>query len=199
MAPQPELLLLDEPFSNLDVNLREILSLEIRELLKNQGITAILVTHDQSEAFAIADKIGVMFDGKIEQWDTAYNLYHHPINRQVADFIGQGVLLSGKVINTQQIEIELGILHGKAPLDCPAGSKVDVLMRPDDIVHEDTSPQRATIIQKAFRGAEILYTLQLESGSKVLSLVPSHHNHEVGEQIGIKLAADHIVAFKPDN
>ncbi len=199
LAPQPELLLLDEPFSNLDVNLRENLSLEIREILKNQNITAILVTHDQSEAFAIADKIGVMFNGKIEQWDTAYNLYHQPVNRRVADFIGQGAILPGKVISTQQIEIELGVLNGKIPFDCPTGSKVDVLMRPDDIIHEDTSPQQAAILHKAFRGAEILYTLQLESGDKILSLAPSHHNHEVGEKIGIKLAAEHLTAFKPDS
>ncbi len=199
LAPRPELLLLDEPFSNLDVSLREHLSLEIREILKNQNITAILVTHDQSEAFAIADKIGVMFDGAIQQWDTAYNLYHCPINRRIADFIGQGVFLPGKVIDSQHIEIELGVLSGKVPQDCSIGSQVDVLMRPDDIVHEDTSPLRAAIVHKAFRGAEILYTLQLESGNKVLSLVPSHHNHHMGEKIGIKLDAEHIAAFKSEN
>lgn len=196
LAPRPALLLLDEPFSNLDVSLRERLSLEVHDILKNQDITAILVTHDQSEAFAMADKIGVMFSGDIHQWDTAYNLYHQPANRLVADFIGQGMFLPGKIIDAHHIEIELGALKGNVPLDCTAGNTVDVLMRPDDIVHDDASLQQATIIQKAFKGAKILYTLQLASGSKVFSLVPSHHNHGLGEKIGIKLIAEHIVAFK---
>ena len=96
LAPRPELLLLDEPFSNLDVDLRERLSLEVREILKASGTTAILVTHDQHEAFAIADEIGVMHEGRIEQWDSAYNLYHRPANRFVADFVGQGVFLPAR-------------------------------------------------------------------------------------------------------
>lgn len=202
LAPKPELLLLDEPFSNLDVSLREHLSMEVREILKNQGTTAILVTHDQAEAFAVADEIGVMHQGEIQQWDTAFNLYHCPANRFVADFIGQGVFLPGQVINDQQIEIELGVLRGKIPQQCAPnydqcgkGCRVDVLLRPDDIVHDDTSLVRATVVHKAFRGAEILYTLHLASGAQVLSLVPSHHNHTIGEKIGIRLEADHVVAF----
>lgn len=195
LAPKPELLLLDEPFSNLDVSLRERLSMEVREILKDQGITAILVTHDQAEAFAIADEIGVMHQGEIQQWDTAFNLYHRPVNRFVANFVGQGVFLPGRVINAQQVEIELGILTGEIPQHCDSGCKVDVLLRPDDIVHDDASPLQATVIYKAFRGAEILYTLRLDGGAKVLALVPSHHNHVIGEKIGIKLEADHIVAF----
>ena len=95
LAPAPDLLLLDEPFSNLDVDLRERISLEVREILKTAGTTALLVTHDQNEAFAIADEIGVMKDGVIEQWDSAYNLYHRPRTRFVADFVGQGVFLRG--------------------------------------------------------------------------------------------------------
>jgi iron(III) transport system ATP-binding protein len=97
LAPAPELILLDEPFSNLDVGLRERLSVEVREILKREGSTAILVTHDQHEAFAMADEIGIMYEGRIQQWDVPYNLYHRPANRFVADFIGQGVLLPGTV------------------------------------------------------------------------------------------------------
>ncbi len=204
LAPRPEVLLLDEPFSNLDVSLREQLSMEVREILKDQNITSILVTHDQTEAFAIADVIGVMHEGIIQQWDTAFNLYHRPVNRFVADFIGQGVFLPGKVINSQQVEIELGVLNGNIPRQChkgcdqcDQGCMVDVLLRPDDIVHDDTSPLFATILHKAFRGAEILYTLCLGSGAKVLALVPSHHNHLIGEKIGIRLEVDHVVAFAP--
>ena len=113
LAPRPDLLLLDEPFSNLDVTLRARLSLEVRDILKSQNATAILVTHDQEEAFAIADEIGVMHQGEIQQWDTAYNLYHRPANRFVADFIGEGVFLPGKILDPHHVEIELGILAGR--------------------------------------------------------------------------------------
>ena len=196
LAPRPDLLLLDEPFSNLDVSLRERLSMEVREIIKQQGTTAILVTHDQSEAFAIADEIGVMNHGEIQQWDTAFNLYHRPANRFVANFIGQGVFLPGKVLNAQQVEIELGVLNGVIPQHCAAGCGIDVLLRPDDIVHDDSSAMQATVVHKAFRGAEILYTLRLAGGAKVLALVPSHHDHAIGGKIGIRLEADHIVAFQ---
>jgi len=79
---------------------------------------------------------------------------------------------------------------------CPDGCQVDVLLRPDDVVHDDASPVTAEVLAKAFRGAEFLYTLRLASGATVLSLVPSHHNHAIGERIGIRLELDHLVAFK---
>ena len=203
LAPAPRLLLLDEPFSNLDVELRERLSLEVRDILKATRTTAILVTHDQNEAFAMADVIGLMHNGRLQQWDTPYNLYHRPSSRFVADFIGQGVLVPGRIIGENQVRIALGVLHSDAPMDCgplgvcPPGAQVDVLLRPDDVAHDDASEQTATVLQKAFRGADILYTLQLDAGIKVLSLVPSHHNHAIGERIGIRLVVEHVVTFLP--
>ena len=205
LAPQPELLLLDEPFSNLDVEMRERLGQEVREIIKRTRTTAVLVTHDQHEAFAIADEIGIMHEGRIVQWDLAYNLYHRPANRFIADFVGQGVFLPGSVRNPHEVEIELGLLKGEIPHQCEVGCNacgkgchVEVLLRPDDVVHDDAAPQKAEVLQKAFRGAEILYTLKLESGRKVLALVPSHHNHALGERIGIRLDVDHVVAFAPE-
>jgi iron(III) transport system ATP-binding protein len=194
LAPRPELLLLDEPFSNLDVELRERLSLEVRDIIKASGATAVLVTHDQQEAFAMADEIGILHEGRIQQWDLAYNLYHRPANRFVADFIGQGVFLPARPRNGGELEIELGVLQGESHGD----GELEVLLRPDDVVHDDAAPTRAEVLHKAFRGAEILYTLRLESGRKVLALVPSHHNHALGEKIGIRLDVDHVVAFKPE-
>ena len=201
LAPKPRLLLLDEPFSNLDVELRERLALEVRAILKAQGITAILVTHDQNEAFAIADEIGVMHEGRIQQWDTSYNLYHRPVNRFVADFVGQGVFVSGTVIDANSIDIELGRLDSaivtgrETSASLPSGFKVSVLLRPDDVTHDDASDLKAEVVAKSFRGAEFLYTLKLGSGQQILSLVPSHHNHALGESIGVRLAVDHVVAF----
>jgi iron(III) transport system ATP-binding protein len=203
LAPRPRLLLLDEPFSNLDVELREKLALEVREILKQEGITALLVTHDQHEAFAMADQIGVMNEGRIQQWDTPYNLYHQPANRFVANFIGQGVLLPGTVRGANQVEIELGMLEGVSPAKCDGdtcliygdGAAVEVLIRPDDIQHDDASLLLAEVERRAFRGAEFVYTLKLASGTRLLALVPSHHNHAIGEKIGIRLEVDHVVAF----
>ena len=196
LAPRPALLLLDEPFSNLDIELRERLGQELREILKRHGVTAIMVTHNQYEAFAIADEVGVMLAGELQQWDSAYNLYHKPRNRFVADFIGEGVFLAGTVLSPRHIEMELGILKTEVAPEFTKGTAIDVLLRPDDIVHDDASGLGAQVIAKAFRGADILYTLRLASGGRVLSLVPSHHNHAIGEKIGIRLEVDHVVYFR---
>ena len=206
LAPAPRLLLLDEPFSNLDIELRERLGGELRALLKATETTALLVTHDQHEAFAIADEIGIMRDGQIQQWDSAYNLYHQPANRFVADFVGQGAFLPGTVNDGTRVRTALGELESPVPIRCtehgdlcPTGCAVDVLLRPDDVVHDDASPVTAEVLAKAFRGAEFLYTLKLPSGDTVLSLVPSHHNHAIGERIGIRLQVDHVVAYKRED
>lgn len=197
LAPNPDIILFDEPFSNLDIELRERLSLDVRNILKGQGITGILVTHDQNEAFAIGDHIGVMYEGGILQWDTPYNLYHEPANRFVADFIGQGVFIKGWLSGPNTIETELGSINGEHAYDWPQGTEVDLLLRPDDIVPEENgSDLEAEIVHKAFKGAEIMYTLKLPSGSRLLSMFPSHHDHSVGERVGIRIAADHMVAFR---
>ncbi|HEY5633531.1 MAG TPA: ABC transporter ATP-binding protein [Burkholderiaceae bacterium] len=205
LAPEPELLLLDEPFSNLDPDLRERLAMELREILKEARITALLVTHDQYEAFATADRIGVMQDGAIAQWDTPYLLYHRPETREVADFVGMGSFLRGRLRQQDgisSVEFELGVLPIRARTDqALAGASADlrgevmVLLRPDDVIHDDLSPLRAAVVRKAFRGAQFLYTLRLGSGGELLALVPSHHNHAIGEMIGIRFDADHVVTF----
>ena len=201
LAPAPRLLLLDEPFSNLDVDLRERLAHEVRGILKTAGATALFVTHDQLEAFAIGDRIGVMHQGHLHQWDDAYALYHRPATRFVADFIGHGVFApaqiercgSGVVVHTA-----LGDLTDleECPLpDAYAGGLCDVLLRADDIVHDDDAPVKARIVRKAFRGSEFLYTLKLASGETLVAHVPSHHDHALGEWIGIRAEVDHVVTF----
>ncbi|MDF0604205.1 ABC transporter ATP-binding protein [Neisseriaceae bacterium TC5R-5] len=195
LAPKPSLLLLDEPFSNLDGDLRERLSRDVRDILKNQGTTAIMVTHDQHEALAIADKVGVMQGGRLLQWDSPYQLYHQPANRYVADFIGQGVFLAGYVVDCGCVELEIGHFCGLVPSQFVPGEHVDVLLRPDDVQHDDNSAMLATVVSKVFRGAEFYYTLALPSGQHVLAQVPSHHDHALGEAIGIRLELDHLIAF----
>ncbi|WP_334155261.1 ABC transporter ATP-binding protein [Tepidimonas sp.] len=201
LAPQPRLLLLDEPFSNLDVDLRERLAHEIRGIIKAAGITALFVTHDQMEAFAIGDVIGVMHQGRLHQWDDAYALYHRPATRFVAEFIGHGVFAPARILTRGQqvvVETPLGELEDVA--ECPLPSAFpdglcEVLLRADDVVHDDASPFRAEIVRKAFRGAEFLYTLRLADGQLLQAHVLSHHDHAIGEWIGIRAAVDHVVTF----
>ena len=201
MAPKPQLLLLDEPFSNLDVDLRERLAHELRNILKAAGATALFVTHDQLEAFAIGDVIGVMDHGQLHQWDDAYSLYHRPATRFVADFIGHGVFAPAQIVYSEgqtTVKTPLGDLTDVA--ECPLPSaypngECDVLLRADDIVHDDDAPVKAEITRKAFRGSEFLYTLRLKDGQQLMAHVPSHHDHRLGEWIGIKANVDHVVTF----
>jgi iron(III) transport system ATP-binding protein len=201
LAPQPRLLLLDEPFSSLDVDLRERLAQEVRVILKESGTTALMVTHDQLEAFAVGDTIGVMNKGHLEQWDDAYTLYHRPASRFVAGFIGHGVFTPAQIVSGAagpRVSTGLGDLHDVAGCPLPdafPNGECDVLLRADDIVHDDNSPVRALIERKAFRGSEFLYTLRLAGGQQVLAHVPSHHDHQVGEWIGIRAEVDHVVTF----
>ncbi len=195
LAPNPSLILLDEAFSSLDIELRERLGMEVRDILKSRGITSILVTHDQNEAFALADQIGVMHQGSLLQWDTPYNLYHEPADRFIAEFIGHGCFIRGRVLAPDTIETEFGLIQGNRAYTWPQGSAVDVLLRPDDVQPDEDATIRASVVSKTFKGAEILYSLRLGTGSTVLSLFPSHHDHAVGEQVGIRVAADHLVAF----
>ncbi|MEY2800941.1 MAG: hypothetical protein RL513_525 [Pseudomonadota bacterium] len=202
LAPKPELLLLDEPFSNLDIDLRERLAHEIRGILKAAGATALFVTHDQLEAFAIGDVIGVMHQGKLHQWDEAYTLYHRPATRFVADFIGHGVFAPATLREAGDqvvVDTPLGALTDVA--ECPLPSafeagQCEVLLRADDIIHDDDAPVKAQIVRKAFRGADFLYTLRLGTGETVMAHVPSHHDHKVGEWIGIRAQVDHVVTFE---
>lgn len=198
LAPEPDLILMDEPFSNLDVEMREYLSQEVRNILKSQGATGILVTHDQLEAFSFGDHISVMNKGEIVQHDTAYNLYHSPDNFFVADFIGQGVFLDGTLLAPEKVETALGVISGDRAYDWPRGTQVKLLIRPDDIVQDENGNLEAKVCNKAFKGAEILYTLKLPTGIDVLSLFPSHHDHEIGEHVRIRFAPDHMVAFKAE-
>ncbi len=195
LAPQPELLLMDEPFSNLDVGMRGSLGREIKELLNALGATALIATHDHHDAFSMGDVAGVLNAGKLSQWSSTYDLYHQPADRFVAEFVGRGVWLPGVVSGRNEVEIELGHARGHVREALEAGSHVELLLRPDDVVHDDDSELKAKVISRRFRGSEFLYELALPSGRQVLSSVPSHHDHSVGEYIGIRLETEHMVVF----
>ena len=198
IAPQPKLLLLDEPFSNLDTELRESLGHEIRNLLKELGVTAIMVTHDQHDAFALGDKVGVMSKGKLLQWDDSFNLYHAPNSRFVANFIGDGVLVKGTMVEENVVITNFGEIRGETVNTPHIGKEVDLLIRPDDVIHDTNSSILGQVIRKAFKGAQTLYTLRIESGDELMSLVPSHDDYEIGDVIGVNIEPDHLVCFLAD-
>ncbi len=193
LAPQPRVLLLDEPFSGLDAELRDSLARDIRHILKRLGITALLVTHDQHEAFAMADWVGVMAHGQLQQWGSPYQLYHQPANRFVADFIGHGDFILATVIADGQLHSCFGNIQTDTT-GLAIGQSVEMLIRPDDILHDDQSELRAQVIHRAFQGAHMRYQLQLDQ-HRFSCLAPSHHQHQLGEWIGIRLEMDDVVMF----
>lgn len=203
LAPKPKLLLLDEPFSNLDAELRKFLSLEVRDILKNLGTSAILVTHDQEEAFAFSDQVGLLHEGAIQQWDSPFNLYHEPANRFVANFIGAGCFLPGTVNSPSTIQTELGELIGNRAYNWPEGTPVDVLVRPDDVILSEAYDDnqiggiKTIIRKKVFAGSASLYTLALPTGGVVEALLTSHHDFAVGDTLHIETDVEHLIAFGP--
>ncbi len=192
LAPQPELLLLDEPFSNLDQSLRESLAAEVRALLKAQQVTALMVTHDQHEAFALADNITLMREGRVVQQGTAYELYHQPAAPFAAEFIGQGNVLDLEITEQGELPLGLGPYSGSAP----PGSRIRLLIRPDDVKHADDATLRLPITARSFRGAHYLYELSLPDGQRITSLTPSHVSLSVGELLPIHLDLRDLVELQ---
>ena len=194
LAPGPEILLMDEPFSSLDTELREQLAREIRELLKRNRVTAILVTHDQHEAFAMADQVALLQNGRIAQCDSPYNLYHKPANEVVAGFIGQGTIINATVNAAGELSNGLGIL-GRASGQRTPGEVVKLLVRPDDIQYVEHSPLQLAVIGRSFRGAQFLYELALPDAQSVLCLAPSHVDVAVGKSLPVGFDLRHAVVF----
>ncbi|MES9956644.1 MAG: ABC transporter ATP-binding protein [Sedimenticola sp.] len=195
LAPNPRLLLLDEPFSNLDVELRERLAMDVRNILKSRKTAALFVTHDQHEAFVMGERIAVMNQGQVAQWDTPFNLYHEPADRFVADFIGEGRFLRGNLAEPSRVTTPLGNISGNRAYSWPKGSPVEILLRPDDVHLDEHHPLKCRISERAFRGAETLYTVELPGGTELLSLMPSRYDFTVGQEIGVEIDVEHLILF----
>lgn len=184
LAPRPSLILLDEPFSNLDVELRTSLSKEVHRLLTSQNVSAILVTHDQAEAFAMADVVGLITQGKLQQWDTPNALYQRPTNESVARFIGEGVIIDVLTMTDDGFDSPIGFIP--IPLSAHA---TKALIRPHDVKpSQDANAIAVTVIDKDFRGGYWLYTLRSAQGQTLLmqtSMAVNHSSHEIGDHIGV--------------
>jgi iron(III) transport system ATP-binding protein len=195
LAPKPSVLLMDEPFAGLDTTLKETLVPDIRRILVQEGITALVVTHDQQEAYAIADKVALMHQGRIEQFASPFQIYHQPETRYVADFIGQGYFLPATLLSAHQLNTDLGVLSMPDAAAFPDLAEVDLLIRPDDVLHDDESDFLAEITGKHFKGTFFQYEVTLANGRSLLCIASSHQDHRVGQQIGIRLDLDHFVLF----
>lgn len=192
LAPRPRLLLLDEPFGSQDVALREVLALEVRDILKRESTTAILVTHDQQEAFAVADHIVVMHQGILQQYDSAVNLYQHPANPWVAQFIGQGSLITAQTTATQKLQTSWGELH--THLVMPSHETVQLLIRPEVIRFNAQGSLQATITKKTFRGADVLYSLRLADHSELLAS-SSETQWQPEQQVRFDINMEQVILF----
>ena len=195
LAPAPALLLLDEPFSNLDADLRGQMRDEIERILRRAGATAVVVTHDQEEAFAIADAVGVLNHGRLEQIGPAEELYHRPATPFVAEFVGAADFIPG-VVTADGIATEVGVFENADGWD--VGRDVRVLIRPDDVVFIPRDDGDAVILRRYFRGSENLYCLGLPSGHRIHSTQPSSTGLASGTRVRATVTILHLVTFAAD-
>jgi len=224
LAPEPDVLLLDEPFSNLDVALRVEMREEVTRILDEAGVTAVSVTHDQEEALSISDRVAVMSDGQVEQVGSPASLFEHPKSRFVASFLGQASFVPGE-IGEESVDTTIGS-YGRERLegvtDDYVGADVDVLVRPDDLrlapvddaaaaadggsveaatADGRSAPSTATadgeVVRRQYTGPSFVYHVKLDDGPVVRCL----HNHaeevDVGERVSVRLVADHTLAWYP--
>ena len=203
LAPEPDVLLLDEPFSNLDVRLRVEMREEVRRILKEAGVTAISVTHDQEEALSISDRVAIVNDGRIEQIGKPETVFENPESRFVASFLGRASFLRGRVrgdiVETSLGRLETSQLNG--PVSAYDGATIDVLVRPDDLEAIPTNEANADgrIVHRQYTGPSFVYRVELTNGTAVRCL----HNHvetfEHGQPVGVNILADHSLAWYPTN
>lgn len=170
LAPRPRLLLLDEPFSNLDPELRVALRYEVRAIVRRSGITTVLVTHDQSEAFALADRVAVMHGGQLHQLADPETLYRRPASRFVAGFVGRAQFIAGSVCDGR-VQTELGTF--RTQVDLPCGTSAEVLLRPDDLHIRPDRHGSALVIGREFGGATVRYGVRLPSAREIDVIQPS--------------------------
>ena len=200
LLTQPDLLLLDEPLSNVDQSFKEEIQVRLKKILTKLKITTIIVTHDSYEAFYLGNKCAIILDGQVKQFDDPYNVYHFPNSIEVVNFLNRGILIPAKVTGENSLENkDLGIIKGNFIKHYPKGSDVQLLLQPEDLEHDDKSNLKLEVVDRKFRGTNFIYTLKTLSNLLIPVFVHSHHihQHEVDEKFGIKrpINIDHIVCF----
>src|SRR5690606_19312156 len=196
LAPEPPLLLLDEPLSNLDAALRERTRSELRMLLKEVGITAVFVTHDQEEAFHLSDRVAVLDRGRLQQVGPAEELYHRPVNPFVASFVGQANFFPGRVIGTDQGVAEVEVMDGvrwKIPhQDGVAPGSVRVMTRPESLLlapgsNNGPDELRGRVLDRRFAGGATYYRVEVAEAGEVLVSVTGDPEGGLSGPVALKL------------
>ena len=204
LISKPDLLLLDEPFSNIDQSLKEEIQVSVKKLLKRINLTTIIVTHDSYEAFSMADKCGIILNQELKQYDVPYNVHHEPNSIDVAKFLNKGIFVDAQIIDSECAvhrlrHDELGEIRGKLSNKFHSGAKVKLLLQPEDLIHDDQSKLKLEVVDRKFRGTNFIYTLKTKKGENLPVFVHSHHihQHENSEQFGVKspIYIDHLVCF----
>ena len=200
LLSNPDLLLLDEPLSNVDQSFKEEIQVKLKQILTEQKITTIIVTHDSYEAFYLGTKCGIILDEQLKQFDDPYNVYHFPNSVEVVNFLNRGILIPAKVTGENSLEsADLGTITGDFIKHYPKGSEVQLLLQPEDLEHDDQSNLKLEVVDRKFRGTNFIYTLKTVSNKLIPVFVHSHHihQHQVDEKFGIKrpINIDHIVCF----
>jgi putative spermidine/putrescine transport system ATP-binding protein len=198
LAIEPKVLLLDEPLSALDARVRAQLRVEIRNLQQRLGITTLFVTHDQSEALSMADRVGVMQSGRLEQLDTPENVYRRPATAFAAEFVGAMNRLPGRIGDAGDVQVlgqRLTVLNpeGRQP-----GASVEALLRPEAISLVPDAAGTGEVTQRTFLGASVRLEVTLDGGQKVLVEASSHDvSIDLGGRVGISILAESVVVADP--
>ena len=196
----PDLLLLDEPLSNVDQSFKEEIQVKLKHILKKLKITTIIVTHDSYEAFYLGHKCGVILDKELKQFDDPYNVYHFPNSEKVVKFLNRGVLIPAKETSPKSLENQdLGVITGNFVNPVDIGTNVKLLLQPEDLQHDDKSNLKFDVIDKKFRGTSFIYTLKTATDNLLPVFVHSHHvhQHDINDKFGIRkpIHIEHIVCF----
>jgi len=200
LVSEPDLLLLDEPLSNVDQSFKEEIQVRLKQLIKDAKITTIIVTHDSYEAFYLGDYCGIILNQELKQFDKPYNVYHFPNSIEVVNFLNRGILIPAKVTSPKSLEnSDLGKITGNFIKPYPIGTDVKLLIQPEDLEHDDRSNLKLDVTDKKFRGSNFIYTLKTSSDLLIPVFVHSHHihQHEINDKFGIKkpIHIEHLVCF----
>ena len=194
LAPRPVLVLMDEPFSSLDADLRMEMREHVRRILKSIRATVVFVTHDQEEALYMGDRLAVLQSGHLEQIGTPEEIFHESNTRFVAEFMGDSDFLKGKVTKTG-IQTEIGLLE--QVVDLPVSTQVELAVRADDISFQIDGSGNSLIVERFFRGAYNLYRLRLDSGQTVHASTDHTQILPVGTRVRAFISAEHSLTVFP--
>jgi len=200
LLTNPKLLLLDEPFANIDEGMKESIHVELKKILKKYQISTLIVTHDFNEAFYFGSKCALLIDNYLEQFDTPYKIYHFPKSEKVANYFNKGVFINVKVVSKFAVEHkQLGLITGNFINPQKIGGNVRLLIQPEDLIHDDKSKLKFKIVDKKFVGTNFIYYLRLNSKISLPVLVHAHHSHmhQINQEFGLKhpIDIDHLVCF----